>query len=61
MAIQPDNAYAVCGCKTSCVCNQSNFDVFVCGHPFPMEQVDAINHYGGFMGSLVDGTGLQPW
>lgn len=62
MAVAPDRKYEVCGfgCP-NCVCNASNFNAFVCGNPYPMEQVDAINTYGGYMGSLVDGVGHQPW
>ena len=62
MAFPPNPSYGVCGtgCK-GCVCNASNFNAFVCGNPYPVEQVDAINSYGGYMGSLVDGIGHQPW
>jgi hypothetical protein len=62
MAFPPDPSYGICGTGCSkCICNASNFDVFVCGDPFPLEEVDTINSYGGFMGSLVNGVGHQPW
>jgi hypothetical protein len=71
LAMHQANArYEVCGCPgvvhagvPTCTCDPPNFDKFVCGNPYPLEDLAEFGGGGGgvpsLYGSLVHDNGLQ--